>query len=201
MSEINVGTLQTGYLTYKLQDKTERGVQPHAATCPATPYPASQSRWALRLPRVQRLRTRLPDREGSGTATCPEAPDLLAGLWSATFPVALDPASLRGGLRAAMRPTVPCGPRASSMKKSLVCLPVQQNSCSQRTRERSKAPNVRAIMDLQDVRAGTAVHAYKTCGHEATVPLQCSVSVADHSPGTAAGQCGATLLTKRSVVG
>jgi hypothetical protein len=94
----------------------------------------------------------------------------------------------------------PCGPWASSMKKSLVCLPVQQDSPVLNARSNvSKAPNVGAIMDLQDVRAGTAVHAYKTCGHEATVPLQCSVSVADHSPGTAAGQCGTTLLIKRGV--
>jgi hypothetical protein len=43
------------YVQALSQDK-KRGVHPHTTTCPATPYPASQSRWALGLPRVQRLR-------------------------------------------------------------------------------------------------------------------------------------------------
>jgi hypothetical protein len=34
----------------------------------------------------------------------------------------------------------------------------------------SKVPDVRAILVLQDVRAGCAVNACKTCGHVATVP-------------------------------
>jgi hypothetical protein len=39
--------------------------------------------------------------------------------------MAPDPASLLGGLRAATRPAVTCGPRASNVKKNLAGLPVR----------------------------------------------------------------------------
>jgi hypothetical protein len=35
----------------------------------------------------------------------------------------------------------------------------------------SKTHDVRAMMGLQDVRAGSAVNAYKTCGQAATMQL------------------------------
>jgi hypothetical protein len=68
--------------------------------------------------------SRFPDREGSEAATFVMAPDLLGGLWCAACPVAPDPASLYGGLRAATHPAILCGPRATSIKKSQVCLPI-----------------------------------------------------------------------------
>jgi hypothetical protein len=61
---------------------------------------------------------------------------------------------------------------ASSIKKSLVDLPVQLGSHVSNTRTLvSMVPDVRAVMGLQDVRAGSAVNACKTCGHAATVWL------------------------------
>jgi hypothetical protein len=70
----------------------------------------------------------LPDKKGSGATTCTVALDPLGRLRCTACPMALDPASLQGGLRATTRPTVPCGPRASNIKKRLVCLPVQLGS-------------------------------------------------------------------------
>jgi hypothetical protein len=60
---------------------------------------------------------------------------------------------------------VSCGPQTSSIKKSLVCLPVQlgtyvPNACA----HISKAPDVRAIMGLQDVWASSVFNACKACG-------------------------------------
>jgi hypothetical protein len=53
----------------------------------------------------------------------------------------------------------------------------------------SKVLDARAIMGLQDVRAGSAVNACKACGHIAIVRLQCQVT----------RQHGTTLLTECSV--
>lgn len=96
--------------------------------------------------------------------------------------MALDPASLLGrapvlprvprlqtlplcreGSGAATRPAVICGPWPSSIKKNLAGLPMQLGSYV------SKMPNIRAIMSLQDVWAGSAFNAYKMCGHVGTV--------------------------------
>jgi hypothetical protein len=49
----------------------------------------------------------------------------------------------------------------------------------------SEAPDVRAIMGLQDMRVGNAFNAYKTCRQVATVWLQCSASLGNHLLGTA----------------
>jgi hypothetical protein len=115
-------------------------------------------------------RARPPDKEGSGAITCTVAPNPLGGLWRATYPVASDPASLRGGLWAITHPAVPCGSQASSMKKSLADLLVRQGSYVPNARAHiSKTSDVMVIMGLQDVRAGTTDNAYKTCGHAATV--------------------------------
>jgi hypothetical protein len=82
--------------------------------------------------------TRFPDGKGSGAATSTVALDLL-GLRSATCPAALDPASLRGELRAA------CAAR-------LAGLTVQQGSPVPNARTHVyKAPDVRVIMGLQNV--------------------------------------------------
>jgi hypothetical protein len=93
---------------------------------------------------------------------CTLAPDPLGGLRSAVCPVALDHTSLLGGLRATTRPAVPYGPRASSIKKSLAGLPVQLDLHVHNARTHVfKAPDVRAIMCLHDVRAGSAFNACK----------------------------------------
>jgi hypothetical protein len=49
----------------------------------------------------------------------------------------------------------------------------------------SKAPDIRAIIGLQDVRVGNIVNACMACRQVAIVRLQCSVSTMDHLPGTA----------------
>jgi hypothetical protein len=49
----------------------------------------------------------------------------------------------------------------------------------------SNAPDVGAIMNLQDVHAVYAFNACKTYGHVATVWLQCSVDPVDHLHDTA----------------
>jgi hypothetical protein len=117
-------------------------------------------------------RTRLPAKVGSGAAMCPEAPDSLGRLQSTTYLVAPDPTSQRGGFQAATCPAVPCGPWASSMKKSLVGLLVHKVSPVPNTRRHvSKEPDVRAIMGLQDMRASTAVNACKTCCYSAASAL------------------------------
>jgi hypothetical protein len=46
-----------------------------------------------------------------------------------------------------------------------------------------KALDVRVIMGLQYVRTDNAFNACKTCGHAATVQLQCSTSLAGHTQG------------------
>jgi hypothetical protein len=101
-------------------------------------------------------------------------------------PAASNPASLQGGLWAATHPVVPCGPQASNIKKILAGLPVQIGSYVPNSRVHvSMAPDVRAIMSLQDVWAGSTVNARKTCGQVATVRHQCSVGPVDHSSSTA----------------
>jgi hypothetical protein len=47
-----------------------------------------------------------------------------------------------------------------------------------------KVSDIMAIMGLQDIWVGTAVSAYKTCGHAAIVRLQCRTRTIDHSLGT-----------------
>jgi hypothetical protein len=157
-------------------------VQPCTTTCPATLDLSSQLRWTPSLPHMQRLRnpphsqgglrcrhmyhgTRLKGRNlehcvAYGSGSCP----LLRGLWAATCLA------------------VPCGPWATSIRKGLACLPMRQglpapNACS----HVSKTHDISAIMILQDVRAGSAVHACKTCEQVATIYLQCSANLVDHS--------------------
>jgi hypothetical protein len=69
--------------------------------------------------------TRLSDENGSDATTCTVALDILRGLRSATCHMTPDPASLLGGLWAATRHAVLCGPYASSIKKRLACLPME----------------------------------------------------------------------------
>jgi hypothetical protein len=99
----------------------------------------------------------------SSTGPCPSAE---VGSRAATCSAAPDPTSLLGGIRATTRPTVLCGSRASNIKKSLAGLPVQQSAhVSNACMHISKAPDVRIIMDLQDVWG----NACKMCGYAATV--------------------------------
>jgi hypothetical protein len=91
----------------------------------------------------------LIDKKGSDAATCIVALDPLGGLRCAVYPMALDPASLRGGLRAATRPTIPCGRRVSNIKKSLAGLSMQPDSHVPNARAHvCKAPDVRVLMGL-----------------------------------------------------
>jgi hypothetical protein len=67
-------------------------------------------------------------------------------------------------------PTVPCGLQASSIKKNLTGMSMQLGSRVFKTRMHvSKASGIKAIMGLQDVRAGCTFSACKTCGQAATV--------------------------------
>jgi hypothetical protein len=68
-------------------------------------------------------------------------------------------------LHTATRPTVPCGPRGSSIKKNLVGLPMQLGSrVFKACAHISKVPDVRAIMGLQDVWVGCIFNSCKTRG-------------------------------------
>jgi hypothetical protein len=130
--------------------------------------------------------THLSAKVGSDVTTCIIALNLLGGLRSVACPVALDPASLLGGIWAATHAAVPCGPQISNIKKSLTGLPVRldtrvPNACAYV----SKMPDVRTIMSLRDVRAGSAVNACKMCGQVAIIRLQCIASIVDHSPNIA----------------
>jgi hypothetical protein len=80
-------------------------------------------------------------------------------------------------------PTVPCRQWASNLKESLAGLPVSNTHAYI-----SKAPGVRGIIGLKDVRAGSTVNACKTYRQVATVWLQCSVGPIDHSLDTATMQ-------------
>jgi hypothetical protein len=74
------------------------------------------------------------------------------------------------GSGATMCLTAPCGPPASSIKKSLAGLPVQLGTHIPNARVHiSNAHDVRAIMGLQDVRAGNALNACKACKLVATM--------------------------------
>jgi hypothetical protein len=56
----------------------------------------------------------------------------------------------------------PYGPWALSIKKSLAFLPVQLGTYALTARAHaSMVPNIRVIMDLQDMRVGSVVNAYK----------------------------------------
>jgi hypothetical protein len=69
-------------------------------------------------------------------------------------------------------PAVPCGPWASNIKESLADLPVRLDPHVPNARAHvSKAPDVKAIMGLQDVRVDNAINVCNTCGHVATVRL------------------------------
>jgi hypothetical protein len=72
-----------------------------------------------------------------------------------------------------MCPTVLCGPQASSIKKSLASLLVLLGTYVPNIHAHVfMAPNIRAIMGMQDVWAGHAVNAYKVCRRAATVQRQ-----------------------------
>jgi hypothetical protein len=90
------------------------------------------------------------------------------------------------GSYVATYPTVPYGPHASSIKKSLVGLPMQLGTHVPNVRAHvSKVLDIRVIMGLQDVWAVSAVNAYKACRQIVIVRLQCSTNTMDHSSGIA----------------
>jgi hypothetical protein len=119
-----------------------------AVMCPVVPDPASLIGRAPAPLCLQWLRTLPPCREGS---------DALRVLRLRILPPYWE------GFDAATHPTVPCGPWASNIKKSLACLPMQLGSHVPNARTHvSKAHDIRAIMTRQDVRAGCAINACKT---------------------------------------
>jgi hypothetical protein len=115
--------------TYKLQVKTRSEACTHGLPRVLRYRTLPPSKGGLRGYHVSSgSRFRLPDRKGFDAAMCIVAPNMLRGLWCTMYPMVSDPNSLRGGLRAATHPMVPCGPRASNIKKSLASLPVQLGS-------------------------------------------------------------------------
>jgi hypothetical protein len=147
-----------------------------SATCHTAPNLASLPRLALALPRVIRLRTSPLDSGGLRRCHVPygSEPHLLTKVGSGivTCPMTLDPASLLAGLQVTTCHAVPYGPRASSIKKILAGLPLQLGLHVPNAHVHiSKAPDARAIMGLQDVRACSAVNACKMCKYVATVRL------------------------------
>jgi hypothetical protein len=128
-------------------------------TCLMAPELASRLRWAPVLSRVLCLWTLPPDWGGLRRChvACGSGPHLLTG----------------AGSGAGTCPTAPCGPQVSSINKSLIDLSVQLNMHVPNARAHvSKAPHVRVIMCLQDVRAGSVVSTYKACERASTVRLQ-----------------------------
>jgi hypothetical protein len=129
----------------------------------------------------------LPAHKGSGVATCPTAPDpasllerasvlphvprlwilppYLGGFRRCHVSHSTEPRlPAREGSDAATCPAAPCGPRASSIKKSLAVLPVQLGTHVPNARVQVfKPPDIRTIMDLQDVRPDNTVNACKAC--------------------------------------
>jgi hypothetical protein len=161
-----VDTLRTGYpYIQALSQDRERCVHPCTATCRVVPNPTSQPRWAPELPCVHLLRTSPPDKKGFDTATCTVAPDPRGGLQCITCPMTPDPVSLLGGLR---RCHVSCGSLWATClkhKKSLAGQTIQLGSHVSNARMHVfEAPDVRAIMSLQDIRVGYAFNACMTCG-------------------------------------
>jgi hypothetical protein len=139
-----------------------------ASTCPVAANSTSLIGRALMPPCVSWLQTCW---EGSGVPCV---------LWLRILP------PYQEGSSAATRPAVPYEPRASSIKKNLASLTVQLGShVSKAHAHVAKTPDISAIMDLQDMRAGSAFNAYKKCGQAAIVWLQCSTAPVDHSPSTA----------------
>jgi hypothetical protein len=122
-----------------------------------------------RAPHVLWLRICLPTREDSG------APCVLR--------LQILPPYREGTCVTTTCPTVPCRQWASNLKESLAGLPVSNTHAYI-----SKAPGVRGIIGLKDVRAGSTVSACKTYRQVATVWLQCSVGPIDHSLDTATMQ-------------
>jgi hypothetical protein len=186
----NSGGLRRCHVSHGTRSRLPARDGSTAAMWPTAPDPASLLGRAPVLPCVPRhqilppcsggLRryhvshgtaSRLPAREGSGTATYHTAPDL---------------ASLLGRAPALPCVTQLCGPQTSRIKKDLDGIPMQLDSrVSKACLQVSMVPNIRAIIGLQDMWVGSTVNACKACRQAATMRLQCSASTMDHSLGTA----------------
>jgi hypothetical protein len=165
-----------------------------ASTCPVDLDPTSLIGRAPALPRVLWLRTPPPCKGGLRCTMCPTAPDLASlERWTPVRHVSYSsrsylptgygsraphvlrlwilPPYREGSGAATACPVVSCGLQTSSIKKSLAYLLVQLGTHVPNARTPVfKAPDVRVIMVLQDVRVGYVVNPYKTCGHAATLP-------------------------------
>jgi hypothetical protein len=128
---------------------------------------------------------------GSGAAMCPIALNLISQLrWAPALPRVLwlrtlPPSQGESWCCHASR----CHQWVMGLryiKKGLARLPMQLGSCVSKSHVHVlNAPDVRAIMDLQDMWTGGTFNACKTCGQTTIVQLQCSVDPVDHSQGTA----------------
>jgi hypothetical protein len=131
-----------------------------------------------------------PAREGSDVTMWIVAPDPASLLGRAPVPPRVpllrNLPPFQEGSGAVTHHAVPCGPRASRIKKSLADLPMQLGSwVSKAHMHVSKVADARAIMGLQDMRAGDISNACKTCEHVAIVRLQYCTGPVDHSHDTA----------------
>jgi hypothetical protein len=114
-------------------------------------------------------------------------PSYRGGLRRATYPMALDPASLPGGLRCRHR--MSCGflwtVGLRYIKNGLASLPMQLGSrVSKASVHVPYAPDARANMGLQDVRTSSVIITCKMCRHDSysasTVPHQLCLSLVEH---------------------
>jgi hypothetical protein len=140
--------------------------------CPIASELASWLRWALALPRIIWLQSSPLD--WGGLRCCHVSYG--SGSWL----------SAEVDFGAATFPGAPCGLRVSSIKKRVVDMHVQLGTHVPNARVHvSKAPHVRAVTHLQDMRAGGVVNTCKACVYASTVRLQCDVGTIDHSSDTA----------------
>jgi hypothetical protein len=121
-----------------------------ATTCLMALNLASRLRWALPLPRVIWLRTPSPD---CGALRCCHVS------YGSRHRL---PAEVGSGATTCRM--APYGSRASNIHKSLAGLPMQLGTHVPNAHAHvSKAPDIRAIMGLHDVRVGSTVNTYKAC--------------------------------------
>jgi hypothetical protein len=144
------GGFRCYHVPYGFRPRLPTQVGSDAAMCPMTSDLTSRLRWAPTLPRVLWLRTSPP---GWGGLRCCQ----VSYSSGPRLPVEV-------GFGAVTNHVAPCGPWASSIKKSLAVIPMQLGTYVPNARAQVfKALDIRVIMGLQDVRAGSAVNACKTC--------------------------------------
>jgi hypothetical protein len=153
------------HMSYGSRPRLPAEVGSGTATCPMAPDHASWLRWAPMLQRVLWLRT--SPLGCGGLRRCHEfygsRPPLLAEVGSdaVTCPMTPEPGGLltEVGSIAAMCRVAPCGSWASGIKKSLAGSMQLGTHVPNAHAYVSKVYDIRAIMGLQHVRAGSIVNA------------------------------------------